>query len=235
MQLSLKIGRITLQSQQHVAVVYAIGDIGPGGGRVFYADVNGFNCGATFSATGSPDGGLCHYLEVAPNTWDGVTSDPDSRYALLTANTDIAGISNDSTPYNNALGIGLGYKNTIAIFNADNSTARGAGAARGYQGGGLSDWYIPTSAELNLLCQWARGVTQNVAVKCTGGNDNLIWDSGQGIFNGQSNPVSFGVSKPYWTSSESPSFSWVQYLNSSGNQDPNAKGDTNYVRPIRAY
>ena len=33
----------------------------------------------------------------------------------------------------------------------------GAGMARAYRGGGLSDWYLTNAAELNVACQYARG------------------------------------------------------------------------------
>ena len=46
-----------------------VGDIGPGGGTIYYYEAAGFKCGNSFSITGSPTGGLCHYLEVAPNGW----------------------------------------------------------------------------------------------------------------------------------------------------------------------
>ena len=46
-----------------------IGSTGPGGGIIFYYDSAGFNCGTGFTNTGSPTGGLCHYLEYAPDGW----------------------------------------------------------------------------------------------------------------------------------------------------------------------
>lgn len=60
-----------------------VGDIGPGGGIIYYYEAAGFNCGVGSTSTGSPTGGLCHYLEVAPNGWapsdlhDWVNSDVD--------------------------------------------------------------------------------------------------------------------------------------------------------------
>ena len=32
-----------------------------------------------------------------------------------------------------------------------------AGAARGYTGGGKTDWYLGTSVEMNLLADWSKG------------------------------------------------------------------------------
>ena len=86
----------------------AVGDTGPGGGLVFYVHYDAddlFTCGATLAST-------CKYLEVAPNTWDGGSADPTKLWAVVAhQSSDIATIANDSTAYNDALGIGVGYKN----------------------------------------------------------------------------------------------------------------------------
>lgn len=241
--LSQEVTRVTLETSNtlpaQMLVTYAVGDIGPGGGIIYYVDTNGFNCGTGFTSTGSPTGGLCKYLEVALNTWDGNASTPvDPRRQLIVNSglrNDNPGIVNEATAYNNAAAIGLGYKNTLAIIQVENNASNAAASVRAFNGGGKSDWYLPTTSELNLLCQWARGVTQNVSVKCSGGNNNKIWDINAGITTGSSDPVSFNVEKAYWTSSEDSGLAWVQYLNSSGNQDLNARGDSNNIRPIRAF
>jgi hypothetical protein len=241
--LSRDVSRVTIETSNtlpaQILLTYAVGDVGPGGGIIYYVDANGFNCGSAFSSTGSPTGGRCKYLEVALNTWDGNSGTPvDPRKQVIVnsgLNVDSPNISNDATPYNNAASLGLGYKNTLALLQIENNSSNAAASARAFAGGGKSDWYLPTSSELNLLCQWARGVTQNVSVKCTGGNDNKIWDPSSGLTAGSSNSVSFDASKSYWSSSENGDQSWTQYFNSSGNQDSNARGDGNNVRPIRAF
>jgi hypothetical protein len=241
--LSSEVTRVTLETSNtlpdQMLVTYAVGDIGPGGGRIFYVNTNGFNCGTTFSSTGSPTGGLCKYLEVALNSWDGDSGTPvDPRRQLIVSSglrNDNPDIVNEATAYNNAASIGLGYKNTLAIIQVENNASNAAGSARAFTGGGKTDWYLPATSELNLLCQWARGVTQNVSIKCSGGNDNRIWDINLGITTGASNPVSFNGEKAYWSSSEDSGLAWAQYFNSSGNQDLNARGDGNNVRPIRAF
>lgn len=241
--LSRDVTRVTIETSNalpaQMVVTYSVGDVGPGGGIIYYVDANGFNCGTGFTSTGSPTGGLCKYLEVALNTWDGSASTPvDPRKQLIVTSglrNDNPGIVNEATAYNNAASIGLGYKNTLAIIQVENNAANAAASVRAFNGGGKSDWYLPTTSELNLLCQWARGITQNVAVKCSGGNNNRIWDIDSGITNGASDPVSFNSFKAYWTSSEDSGLAWVQYLNTSGNQDLNGRGDGNNVRPIRAF
>jgi len=199
--------------------VCALGDTGPGGGKVFYVHASGtFACGATRSQT-------CKYLEVAPNTWSGGAADPSKLWATSTySSTDILTITNDSVPYNNVLGIGLGYKNSLAIVGQGNDTTTAAGAARAYGGGSQSDWYLPTTAELNLLCQWARNVAQDVTTACTGG----ILNTGTGASGGFSTGL-------YWSSSENDDgLAWTQDFN-GGYQNHVTKGNAYYVRPVRAF
>ena len=85
---------------------------------------------------------------------------------------NIADINDEYLEYNNALGIGLGYKNSDLIVAQGNYTTTAAGAARAYNGGSKNDWYLPTTAELNLLCQWDRGVAPSVTTRCAGGTIN---------------------------------------------------------------
>jgi hypothetical protein len=186
---------------------------------VFYKHASGtFACGATLSQN-------CTYLEVAPNTWSGGSADPQKLWAVsANQSVDVPSITNDSSAYNNASGIGLGYKNSLAIVAQGNDTTTAAGAARAYSGGSQSDWYLPSTAELNLLCQWARNVPQSVTTACTGGNLN----TGTGLGGGFSTAV-------YWSSSEYYGvYAWVQDF-TSGYQDGSGKGTTPYVRPVRAF
>jgi uncharacterized repeat protein (TIGR02543 family) len=199
----------------------AVGDTGPGGGIVFYVQAAGgtFACGETLAST-------CKYLEAAPNTWSGGAGDGRTKLWAVSAyqSTDVTAITNDSSAYNNASGIGLGYKNSLAIVAQGNDTTTAAGAARAYAGGSQSDWYLPTTAELNLLCQWARNVAQSVTTRCTGGTLN----TGTGASGGFS---SFN----YWSSSEIvASFAWLQDFG-SGAQGNTGKSTKVYVRPVRAF
>jgi hypothetical protein len=197
-----------------------VGDTGPGGGKVFYVQAsNGtFACGATLSQT-------CKYLEVAPNTWSGGSADPTKLWATSTYSlSDISTITNNSPAYNDASGIGLGYKNSLAIVGQGNDTTTAAGAARAYAGGSQSDWYLPTAAELNVLCQWATNVAQSATTGCTGGTLN----TGTGASGGFS-------TASYWNSSESSAgFAFTQRFYDT-NQGANSKGNSHYVRPVRAF
>jgi len=130
------------------ASTYAVGNTGPGGGIVFYVDSAGFSCGSGFSATGSPTGGKCNYLEAAPTT--GASAWTDVRRSWST------GTTNQDATVANATGtaIGTGYKNSVAIVAQSGNVAATSAAveARAYRGpNNLSDWFLPSKDELNQL------------------------------------------------------------------------------------
>lgn len=104
-----------------------VGDVGPGGGRVFYS-----------ARTAQPWG---RYLEVAPRSWN--PSDPD---ALVTWCTNVT----DSLPGTQATGLGAGRANTAAMV-AVCGPKTAAVLASAYRGGGRSDWYLPAKDELRVL------------------------------------------------------------------------------------
>jgi hypothetical protein len=200
-----------------------VGDTGPGGGKIFYKATTPFACGPTGSET-------CRYLEAAPSNWN-TGGDPRvvwavTAYQSADQRSDVSGITNDSTQYNNALGIGLGLKNSIAIVSQGNDTTTAAGVARAYTGGSKTDWYLPTTAELNLLCQWNRGVAPNVTTACSGGSINsATYGAGAAGF----------VASDYWSSSEyGDQFAWIQTFDHGG-QGHQYKSFTQYVRPVRAF
>ena len=197
-----------------------VGGTGPGGGIVFYVQATGtFACGATLASQ-------CKYLEVAPNTWNGGVADPTKSWAVFAHNaSDIATIANDSPAYNNALGIGLGYKNSVAIVNQGNDLTTAAGAARAYGGGSKSDWYLPTTAELNLLCQWAKNIVQSVTTRCTGLDLNI----GTGALGGFSRVLE------YWNSSEIGTVGARAQFFDDGVQTSGTKNRLLLVRPVRAF
>jgi hypothetical protein len=113
---------------------YAIGDTGPGGGKIFYVDSTGFACGPTLSST-------CKYLESAPTT--GKAAWKDEQY--------FGPVWPDLEPDATATQIGTGYKNTLAMTGLDyqNEVQTSALAYRGPKG--KSDWFIPSMSELAAL------------------------------------------------------------------------------------
>ena len=206
-----------------------VGDRGPGSGIVYYVNNAGFSCGSGFTETVSPTGGKCHYLEVAPSAWrpgDGSEEGGIPWAVTDNQNVDVSGIANDSFEYFSALGIGLGYKNSDLIVAQGNDTTTAAGAARAYTNNSKSDWYLPTTAEINLLCQWNHGVTQDVTSQCTGGTFNAgIGASASGLITGN-----------YWSSSEEGSGSvWVQFFFNGTTSSPDKVVGICQVRPVRAF
>jgi hypothetical protein len=201
---------------------YKVGDIGPGGGRVFYASTTGFNCGPSYTATGSPYNFKCYYLEAAPTT--GANAWTDAVSVPFSANTNQ--VNNASAPETaTATAIGWGYRNTLAMVLQD-ATANTAGTiSRAYRGpNNLSDWYLPSYDELNQMCKWAKGVAwTSDATVCAGGTINT--GSGAAGFSNSN----------YWSSSDSRSlYAFYQYFG-SGYRGETAKTLLIYVRPIRAF
>lgn len=230
--LSSSVFKLTIQSGAHAetSAVYTVGQSGPGGGTIFYVDNAGFDCGSSFTSTGSPTGGKCKYLEVAPSLWAGGSADPKRLWAVSAKqNTDIPEITDDVDGSPNLISseIGLGYKNSLAIVAQGNDNTTAAFVARGYNGGSKSDWYLPTMVELNLLCQWVRGVAPSVTTLCTGGSINS---------------ATYGASSAgfaadgYWSSSEVESDSaWLQTFLNGNTFNYGWKGQNHHVRPIRAF
>lgn len=127
--------RITVESEN---LVYEVGDTGPGNGIVFYYSEAGFSCGPTLSSS-------CNYLEAAPGDWnDG--DDPQISWSTgENQDLTVTGADNES--------IGSGYKNSLDIANQSGNLLATTAAlvARGHDGGGKSDWYLPSKGELDTL------------------------------------------------------------------------------------
>ena len=187
-----------------------VGETGPGGGIVFYYNASGFNCGPTFSPTGSPASGLCHSLEVAPTggntTW---------------ANEFNGNQTNEVFGADGQV-IGFGYLNSLDIVNQAGNDAGYSAAvfARGYFNGGRSDWYLPSLYELNELCKYAKGQkTGDPLTTCA--NTRRV--------------KSEFVAGWYWSSTEySYNSAWAQNFG-GGAQGQYNKANPGYVRPVRAF
>lgn len=141
---------------------YAVGDIGPGGGVVFYVSTTGF------ASPGSDCGDSCYYLEAAPaeewgtDVWCSNSSD------------DLGATGKE---------IGQGMTNTIA---AEGTCTLGAiQFAFDYSNRDKSDWHLPSIDELNELCKFARSQsTGDVSQECdstgtlrSGFSINWYWSS----------------------------------------------------------
>lgn len=151
----------------------ALGDVGPGGGLIYYVSSAGFNCGMNYSPTGSPSGGKCNYLEVAPKNWNSLELGAGAPWfgslELSDDGLDVTptGVEVLSIPEKNST-IGKGYKNSLAIsvatvtgYVAPGPNGYAAEIAMDYRGGGKTDWFLPSSAELNALCNYSRQIRPN--------------------------------------------------------------------------
>jgi hypothetical protein len=226
--------KLTIQSTTNsTKSTYSLGDTGPGGGFIYYYSAAGFNCGPTYSATGSPSGGLCNYLEVAPRGWSGPLTDPQKAWAVLATNVAVPNVTR--LPHTNAAlltdsGVGLGYKDSLALVSyGESTTVSAVGAARAYAGGSKNDWYLGSPVELNLLCQWARGVPSNITSGCTSGELN------SSLYNANTAGLTSGG---YWSSTQDNVNSYAFNVPFGGSATVVASLRTQsaiYVRPIRAF
>jgi hypothetical protein len=109
---------------------YALGDTGPGKGKIFYYDAAGFAM--------TDNGQICHYLEAAPDDMPrGLAWASSQEYK----ETDISGTET---------AIGAGRKNTALILATD-AEAPAAKACKDYKSNGKTDWFIPSKDELDKL------------------------------------------------------------------------------------
>ena len=217
----------TATATYRLRVTGDIGDTGPGNGIIYYYRAAGFSCGPTMAAT-------CKYLEVAPNTWWGGASDTQTVVHLPRKDGIATPGMDSTTAIASALvigEIGSGYKNTNALSSRPDLTLNNATLVRAYRGGSQSDWYIPSAAELNLMCQWARGVTQNVSATCTGGSLRSDFSSSSYYYSSSQSflvtaPTTDGGLRfvPYVLSFDTGSFPRDQWANTF-----------NFLRPIRAF
>lgn len=128
-------------------VIYSVGDIGPGGGYVFYD-----------KGSWTDD---WRYMEAAPKTWNG-SSDPELVWSSV--NHEISGTSEN---------IGEGEDNTSLIVAADGSSAVAAKACSDYSASGFADWFLPSTDELIAMVS----VLRNISGAIENGTSDYYWSS----------------------------------------------------------
>lgn len=104
------------------------GDVGPGGGLVFYVDYQ------------RPVGS--QVFEAAPNGWSGSGADPTANFGC--SGTAIPGAADGE--------LGSGEASTAAIIAACPTEGIAARIAAAYTGGSQADWYLPSYREITALC-----------------------------------------------------------------------------------
>jgi hypothetical protein len=113
-----------------------LGNTGPGGGKVFYVQT---------PTAAAP----WRYMEAAPNTWSGGSADPELKWCSNTSDFVPNLLTGVTATVQTSQAIGAGYTNTQKMLRG--CTFGAANAAAAYNGGGKSDWHLPSKDELNQL------------------------------------------------------------------------------------
>jgi hypothetical protein len=132
------------------SLTYAVGDIGPGCGRIFL--ISG---GKTY--------------EMAPETWSDSSGDDTP---ILNWCIDLVDV-----PLASGTAIGTGKANTAAMAASVACSSGAAAAVLAYAGGGLTDWFLPSKGELNQMYLYSRVVGFDAATY--GFASDYYWSSSQ--------------------------------------------------------
>ena len=214
--LASTVERLTLQSTGHLAgdciteSLCSLGDIGPGGGMVFYA-------GAPFTMTGATCNTNCQYLAWAPVSWASTQSQNATFDIPGTATTDArAQIYPGNRFMGTSTSFGSGLNNTMLLANAvgagpstsGNYSSGGAKAALLYAGNDSSagQWFLPSRDE--AIAQFQSPVLS------------------RGGFNLDAN---------HWTSTEDGGPFNFQLLPRTGVVSRENRANAKTIRPIRAF
>jgi len=125
-------------------ITYAIGDTGPGGGKIFYYNADGF----TVEGYGEPGdvdyfaSYTAHYLEAALVN--------AAETALMWASEGFQSSGIPGLTWATGSPIGTGRKNTALILSID-ADAPAAKACKDFTAGGKSDWFLPSQYEVEEM------------------------------------------------------------------------------------
>jgi len=201
----------------------SIGDVGPGGGTVFFA--------GTVTVKGAPTVG---FLEVAPTRWWESLADPhpafsvegpfdDPRISWCNPGVSAVGVSTSSE-------VGSGSANTRNIRTTSGCAQGAAALAASYRGGNRGDWYLPSSDELAALCRTRPAAMGGWSARC----EQTPANSTSGNY---TNPV---YPYAYWSSTQTPDgtdkFALCQPCRDTPSNDDDFKLPSPfYAHPIRAF
>ena len=241
--LASSVSKLSLQSTSHAPYscvsdgVCNVGDIGPGGGIVYFYSAAGF------AVPGNADCNPCHYLEVAQSTWKTGSPLQDNQSWALSFNfatdpgQDTATVSSSqlgtyqgNIEKNNWL-IGRGFANTAALAALSTNTTSNSYAASDSSAG---KWFVPSFNEVNELCKWANGQTTGVtSAQCQNGSP---FSTKTGLSDGLGG---FNAGANYWSSSVTYSASRtnaaVMYFGNGQTNFGHRVDETMALRPVRAF
>ncbi len=182
----------------------AVGNTGPGGGTVFYV------ASSTFTSIGSACNTACKYLEAAPIGWitantptgqfncgDSGTSTSDPMCPWSGNTTEAIGSTGTA--------VGTGFANTSAMIAQSNTVGKAGTVARAFQGGGKTDWYLPSQDELNLM------------------------------FDQQTTIGGLSLGVYWCSSEANPDGAWGKDFRSSSGSYRLGKGEQFFLHPVRAF
>ena len=195
-----------------------VDDIGPGGGTIVYSNAAGFKCGPNMDKT-------CKYLEAAPTSWSVTPAQGCQGTGVST--TCPWQVDNLTMRPATERTLGAGAKNTAAMYAASPKGA--AATVRAYNGGGKTDWFIPSYGEMNEFCKWAH----------FGGSGQTIGDP-NALCKISFHMTTFYGKPALLTSTDSTAGNAYAYLiNATSSTGPLvkevAKTDSYMVWPIRAF
>lgn len=191
----------------------AVGDVGPGGGTVYYIAASG----TTFTESTAACKSDCNMLEWAPNTWSGSTKDPLIAWdevgveQIITLNAP-----SSATDYSGSGALGAGKSNTGRMQGVNGWTE---GTIPGYGGTDSSSgqWFIPSQKELQLIL--------------TSGLDLSSFCRGSA----GSHPAGCAASSFYWSSTDISTTDAVGADFSNSTLAAATKTTSKYVRLVRAF
>jgi hypothetical protein len=213
----------------------AVGETGPGGGTVIYVSAT--------PITLQGQGRTVTRIEMAKDGWGGTTYPTDPLLPLCQVNNNnggplfmgpIVGPANTNGYSNVALptGLGDGLDNTNKLLSFNIPTVscalstQAAAVARSYSGGGLSDWFLPSRDELNLVCRYANSLDMSSTANCASRTIPVLSDFNTGTGD-------------YWWSSSIYSDQQNYRVRIRGNlasyTNYNTQQNINRVRPIRMF
>lgn len=191
---------------------------------------------------------ICNFPPIGSNYGGGIVSyiHPDNSFALIIGSEDIGGEQRfcfneyDVNPfvpisgisYDNTLGNGGTYTDLIiAALDSEGQSGYAAKLARSYNGGGYSDWYLPSAEELDTAISNLKSLGNFIV--CTSYR-NSYWSSSSGNWDEYHNEKNiYGIgyieNNTHGTTWQprQPDYSFTNYL---GFHDENLYS---YVRPMR--